>query len=252
MVGTALTKWENSNAPAVAIEPTEQQSIAAFWGAAIPAIPDLISLEQSRTGMNYETALNQLLQSQQRWIQQLHGESRFTLSLRLICSGNSEQDLIFGLVGKTEGQNEAETIAAARNFFNKVRDTFPNGYPLEPCRTAEQLAVLRLPFLPLQTGQIAEFRRAIAQLETIASAEIPGAVGIRIDPWIADRSNFQELFRALLCHPTPAAVAINLRPTQLTRQEATYLAEKARMYANIASISRSESTENRALIKKNW
>lgn len=247
MVGTALTKWENSNAPAVAIEPTEQQSIAAFWGAAIPAIPDLISLEQSRTGMNYETALNQLLQSQQRWIQQLHGESRFTLSLRLISSGNSEQDLIFGLVGKTEGQNEAETIAAARNFFNKVRDTFPNGYPLEPCRTAEQLAVLRLPFLPLQTGQIAEFRRAIAQLETIASAEIPGAVGIRIDPWIPDRSNFQELFRALLCHPTPAAVAINLRPTQLTRQEATYLAEQARMYANIASISRSESTENRAL-----
>ena len=38
-----------------------------------------------------------------------------------------------------------------------------------------------------------------------------------------------------------------MRPTQLTRQEATYLAEKARMYANIASISRSESTENRAL-----
>ncbi|MFB2917922.1 ATP-binding protein [Aerosakkonema funiforme] len=243
----ALTKWETTSAPSVAIEPTETQEIAVFWGAIIPAIPDLVSLEQARTGMSYETALNQLIQAQQRWIQQLYGESRFTLSLRLITSGNSEQDLIFGLVGKTEGQSEAETIIAARNFFNKIRDTFPNGYPLAPCRNPEELALLRLPFLPSDTGHLAEFRRPITHLQTITSADIPNAVGVRIDPWIPNPSNFQELFRALLCHPTPAAIAINLCPTQLTRQETTYLAEQARLYANVANISRTESTQNRVL-----
>jgi DNA helicase HerA-like ATPase len=243
----ALTKWETTSAPSVSIEPTEQQAIAVFWGAIIPAIPDLVSLEQARTGMSYETALNQVIQAQQRWIQQLHGESRFTLSLRLITAGNSEQDLIFGLVGKTEGQSEIETVIAARNFFNKIRDTFPNGYPLTPCRNPEELALLRLPFLPSDSGQLAEFRRPITHLQTITSADIPNAVGVRIDPWISNPSNFQELFRALLCHPTPAAIAINLCPTQLTRQETTYLAEQARLYANVANISRTESTQNRVL-----
>ena len=244
---SSLTKWETNTSPSVAIELNETQTINVFWGAIIPAIPDIISLEQSRTGMSYDTALNQLLQSQQRWIQQLHGETRFTLSLRIITSGDTEQDLIFGLVGKTEGQNEAETITSARNFFNKVRDTFPNSYPLQPCQNAEELALLRLPFLPSAQGQIGEFRRTITKLQTITSADVPDAVGMRIDPWCPNNSNFQELFRALLCHPNPAGVAINLKPTQLNREEATYLAEQARMYANIANVSRSENTQNRIM-----
>jgi DNA helicase HerA-like ATPase len=246
MIAT-LTKWETTAAPAVAIEPTESQSIAVFWGAIIPAIPDLLSLEQARTGMSYDTALNQLLQVQRRWIQQLHGESRFTLSLRLITTGNIEQDLIFGLVGKTEGKAEVETIAAARNFYNKIRDTFPNGYPLEPCRDLAQLALLRLPLLPSETGTLAEFRRAITPLPTITSGDIPGAVGTCIDPWLPDLGNFQELFRALSCHSTPAAVAINLRPSQLSPQESSYLANQARLYANIANITKQDSTQNRVL-----
>ena len=52
----ALSKWEQSYLPAIAVEQTEQQSTAAFWGAMIPAIPDVISQEQFRTGMSYETA----------------------------------------------------------------------------------------------------------------------------------------------------------------------------------------------------
>jgi hypothetical protein len=143
-----LSKWETTLAPAVAIEQTENRTIEVFWGIIIPAIPDLLSIEQARTGMSYETALNALLQSQQQWVKQLHSENRFTLSLRLITNGDTEQDLIFGLVGKTEGQNEAETVSTARNFFNKVRDTFPNGYSLQPCLNVEELALLRLPFLP--------------------------------------------------------------------------------------------------------
>jgi DNA helicase HerA-like ATPase len=242
-----LTKWEKNLAPAVAIEQTETQSIAVFWGAIIPAIPDLISLEQARTGMTYETALNQILQTQQRWIQQLHGDSRFTLSLRLITTGNSEAELVFGLVGKTEGQNEPEAISSARNFFNKVRDTFPNGYPLKPCQAEEQLALLRLPFLPEPTGSLGEFRRSITQLPSISSNEIPNRVGVQIDPWTIQQSNFQELFRALVCHTTPAAVAINLRPTKLNPEESAFIAEQARLYANIASISRTESSQNRVL-----
>ncbi|MEH2114645.1 ATP-binding protein [Nostoc sp.] len=243
----SLTRWEATIAPAVAIEPSENQSLSVFWGAIIPAIPDLISLEQSRTGMSYETALNQLLQVQERWIQQLHSETRFTLSLRIITSGNYDQDLIFGLVGKTEGLAETETVIAARNFFNKVRDTFPNGYLLQPCQNVEALALLRLPFLPSDRGIVAEFRRKINRLETITSQDISDAVGVQINPWIPQTGNFQELFRALICHPNSAAVAINLHPTQLTREEASYVAEQARLYANIASISRSESTQNRIL-----
>lgn len=238
-----LTKWEANSAPAVAIEATEQQTITIFWGALVLAIPDLISLEQSRTGMSYDTALNQLLESQQRWIQQLHGESRFTLSLRVIATGDPDQDLILGLVGKTEGQTETETIIAARNFFNKVRDTFPNGYPLQPCLRPEELALLRLPFLPTNNGQIAEFRRQLFEMQTIASADLPDIVGTRIDPWMPNPSNFQELLRALLCHPAPTAVAINLRPAQLTREEAIYIAEQARLYAKIASVNLSESSQ---------
>lgn len=243
----SLTKLENSESPLVAIESTETQGIAIFWGAIVPAIPDLLSLEQARTGMSYETALQQLLQTQKKWIQQLHGNSRLTLSLRLISTGNSEQDLILGLVGKTEGQNEAETLSAARNFFNKVRDTVPNGYPIEPCQTSEQLALLRLPFLPSNGGKIGEFRRTIAQLPSITSADIPDRIGLCIDPWIPASGNFQELFRALVCHPTPAAIAINLQPTQLTSRESSYLAEQARLYAKVASISRSESSQNRVI-----
>ncbi len=240
----ALTKWETSSAPAVAIEPTEQQTIAVFWGAIIPAIPDLISLEIARTGMSYDTALNQLLETQKRWIKQLHGESRFSLSLRLITTGNPEENLIFGILGKTTGQNETETLFAARNFYNKIRDTFPTGYPLQPCREPEQLTQLRLPFLPENSG---EFRRQITQMPTITSADIPDSIGVRIDPWIANTGQFQELFRALISHPTPAAIAINLQPTSLTRNEALYLAEQPRLYANIATITRSEGSQNRII-----
>lgn len=240
-----LTRWEATIAPAVVIEPTEYQSIAVFWGALIPVVPDLISLEQSRSGMTYETALNNLLQVQQRWVQQLHGESRFTLSLRLITSGDSDQDLIFGLVGKTEGQYETEAINAARNFFNKIRDTFPSGYPLQPCKTPDELALLRLPFLP--TDSLAEFRRSITELQTIRHADLPDQVGTLIHPWNAQQDTFQDLFRVLLCHPTPAAISINLHPTQLTQAESIYLSDQARRYANISSITRSENEQNRVL-----
>jgi hypothetical protein len=242
MIAT-LTKWETTSAPAVAIEPTDRQSLNVFWGAVIPAIPDLLSLEQARTGMSYDTALNQLLHIQRRWIQQLHGENRFVLSLRLITTGNPNQDLIFGLIGKTEGQNESETITAARNFYNKLRDTFPNGYPLEPCQNLEQLSLLRLPFLA--DGTLAEFRRNLTPLPTITSNDLPDAIAVRIDPWLPAQTNFQELFRALLCHTTPAAIAINLRPTQLSTEENSYIANQARLYANIASISRQNSSQNR-------
>jgi hypothetical protein len=198
----ALTKWETTSTPAVAVEPTEHQAIAVFWGTTIPAIPDLLSLEQARTGMGYETALNQLLQIQQRWVQQLHGESRFTLSLRIIGSGSSETELTFGLVGKTEGNSEAETIAAARNFFNKVRDTLPDGYPLQPCAQIETLDLLRLPFLPSPTGALAEFRRTVSALQTISTAAVTDAVGQQINPWNPHAHHFQDLLRALVCHPS--------------------------------------------------
>lgn len=242
-----LAKWESTVAPAVAVETTEHQTLAIYWGATIPAIPDRISIEQARSGMSYETAFDRLLQEQQRWIQQLHGDSRFILSLRLITTGNSQQDLVFGLVGKTEGNDETETIAAARNFYNKIRDTFPNGYPLEPCRNLEQLALLRLPFLPNRTGTLAEFRRRLTPLTTIASTERPDRTGVQINPWQPQNSHFQDLFRALVNHPIPAAVAVNLRPTQLTPDELNYIANQARLYANIASISRTESSQNRIL-----
>ena len=219
-----LSKWEESYLPAIAVEQTEQQSTAAFWGAMIPAIPDVISQEQFRTGMTYETALNTLLQAQQRWVQQLHGDHRFTISLRIIGSGNPSQNLVLGLVGKTEGANEAETLSAARNFFNKVRDTFPSGYPLEICETPDQLALLRLPFLPANGGQIGELRRGNTSLQTISSKEVPDATGVCIYPWIAHANDFQDLFRALVSHPTPVAVAINLRATELTTTEASYIA----------------------------
>jgi hypothetical protein len=242
-----LSKWETTLAPAVAIEQTENRTIEVFWGIIIPAIPDLLSIEQARTGMSYETALNALLQSQQQWVKQLHSENRFTLSLRLITNGDTEQDLIFGLVGKTEGQNEAETVSTARNFFNKVRDTFPNGYSLQPCLNVEELALLRLPFLPSDRGTLAEFRRNLTQLRTISSNDIPDLVGVQIDPWQAHPSNFQDLFRALLGHPTPLAVAIAIRPTCLTPQESEYIARLTDAYARIANISRSESSQNKVL-----
>jgi DNA helicase HerA-like ATPase len=245
MIST-LTRWETTTAPAVSIEPTDRQTISVFWGATIPAIPDLLSLEQARTGMAYETALNQLLQTQKLWIQQLHGESRFTISLRIISTGDPTKDLIFGIVGRTDGKIELETITAARNFFNKIRDTFPNGYPLKPCSDNKELALLRLPLLPTTTGGIGEFRRSITRLESISSPEQPN-VGIQIDPWLPQTNNFQDIFRALVCHPTPAAVAINLRPTILTREESSHLAEQSNQYARIASITRSESTQNRVM-----
>jgi DNA helicase HerA-like ATPase len=243
-MNNTLTKWETNQAPIVAIETTEYQAIAVYWGAIIPAIPDLISLEQSRTGMGYETALNQLLQAQKQWISQLYGDSNFTLSWRLITTGNSQAELIFGLVGKTEGNDPEKTIISARNFFNKVRDTFPNGYPLEPCENPEQLNLLRLPFL---AKNLAEFRKNITNLSSINHNDIPDQTGAKIDSWIPNNSNFQELFRALVNHPNPAGICINLHSTKLTTEETKLIADQARLYANIASITRSESNQNRVV-----
>jgi hypothetical protein len=143
--------------PAIMVESIGSKSIAAFWAAIVPAIPDLISVECSRTGMTYENALQSLLQIQKSWIQKLHGESRFSLSLRCISSGDSSRDLVLGIVGRTEGEIEAETITSARNFFNKIRDTFPINNPLEHCQKLEDLAYLRLPFLPVITVSWANF-----------------------------------------------------------------------------------------------
>lgn len=164
---------DQTHDPLVAIEPTESQELAVFWAATIPAIPDLISLAQSRSGMTYETALDQLLQAQQSWVRQLHGDSRHTLSLRIISSGKLGQELTFGIVGKTEGLQEAETVQAARNFFNRVQDTFPNGYGLIPCTTAETMSQLRLPFLP-QDDAIAEMRRSITPPLDPHPSQCPG------------------------------------------------------------------------------
>jgi DNA helicase HerA-like ATPase len=241
-----LTRWETTTTPAVAIEPTDRQTISVFWGAIVPAVPDLLSLEQARTGMNYETALNLLLQAQQRWVQQLHGDSRFTISLRIITTGDPDRELVLGIIGRTEGKIEAETVNAARNFFNKIRDTFPNGYPLQPCSETRELALLRLPLQPQAQGGIGEFRRSITPLRSISSADRSN-VGMKIDPWLPQADNFQDIFRTLTCHPAPAALAINLRPTSLTTEESNFLAEQADRYAKVASVTLSEGTQNRVL-----
>ncbi|NJR31647.1 MAG: hypothetical protein HC778_00655 [Chamaesiphon sp. CSU_1_12] len=153
--------------------------------------------------MSYETALQKLLQEQQQWIRQLHGTANFTLSWRLITDGNLERDLTFGIVGKTEGKNEDRVILEARNLFNKIRDTFPNNYLLQPCETIEELSRLRLPFLSNDGGELGEFRRTITQLQTISNPDFPDATGVQINPWIPQTSNFQELFRALISNPAP-------------------------------------------------
>ena len=241
-----LTRWDSSVAPAVAIEITELQTCAVYWGAEIPAIPNLIALEQDRSGKTYETALKDLLQVQRKWIQQLHGDDRCTLSLRLITSGDSEQLLRFGLVGKTEGAQEMEVITLARNFFNRVRDTFPSGYTFLPCQTLETLAGLRLPFLP--SGAVGEFRREVTPLQTISTADLPDITGCQIQPWNAEEtSTFQDLFRALLGHPTPAAIAITLRPTQLTVEESRYLGGLVDSYARLSNISLNQSDQMRTM-----
>ena len=240
----ALTKWNTEIAPNIAIEQTDLGTISVYWGALIPAIPNLLDLEQSRTGMNYETALQNLLQSQQRWVQQLHGDRHSTLSLRIISAGKSDQNLIFGFVGKTEGKTESETIAHARNFFNQIRDTFPNDYPFQPCQQPEELALLRFPFFP--SGEIGEFRRAVTPLQSI-SLPNSSTTGCQINPWAAQSDVFQDLLRSLLCHPTPAAIAINLKSTQLTPQESSTIATSADAYAKLASRSRGETEQNRVL-----
>jgi DNA helicase HerA-like ATPase len=197
--------------------------------------------------MTFETALQKLIQEQLQWIRQLNGGHNCSLSWRLITSGNSEEELIFGLIGKTEGTQESEIILNARNFFNQVRDSFPNGYPLEFCQTIEQLNLLRLPFLPTETGQIGEFRRPVTTLESISSPDFPSAKGMMITPWKPNTSNFQELFRALINHPVPAGVAINLQSTQFTALETKEITRIADSYGRAASVNRTESNQFRSL-----
>jgi DNA helicase HerA-like ATPase len=236
--------WDTTFAPAVTIESTEDRTIAVYWGAVIPAIPDLISAECARTGMSYDTALQSLLKVQHSWIQKLHGESCFTLSLRWISTGKFDGDLVLGLVGKTEGTVAVETIASARNFFNKIRDTFPTNYPLNPCQELGELAYLRLPFLPSDIGELGEFRREVSALQTISHDELPAITGSEINPWQPEANNFQDLCRALLCHPSPVAVSFNLRPTKLTERESKYIGEIANAYSKLASIGVSEGKQN--------
>lgn len=243
-----LTVWDNTYTPLVAVEEHEVNSISVFWGALIPAIPDLVALEQNQIGMSYETAIKTLLNSQKQWIQQLHGDDEFSISLRIIKE-TSDSDLIFGLVGKVLGKERSNAIKSARYFYNKVRDTFPNGYLLEVCNDPEELVKLRLPFLPesIENNQksYAEFRRNLTKLTTINDSSIPGKSGFKIDVWFPQNGTYQSLFRALVCHTTPVAIAINLKPATLSHREISYLAEQSRLYANIASITKSTSSQNR-------
>jgi hypothetical protein len=231
--------------PAIMVESIGSKSIAAFWAAIVPAVPDLISVECSRTGMTYENALQSLLQIQKSWIQKLHGESRFSLSLRCISTGDLSRDLVLGIVGRTEGEIEVETITSARNFFNKIRDTFPINNPLEHCQKLEDLAYLRLPFLPSHNGELGEFRRQVTSLQTISHEELPNITGSEINSWQAEANNFQDLYRSIACHPSPVAIAFNLRPTQLTVEESKYIGQIADGYARIASLTISEGEQNR-------
>jgi hypothetical protein len=242
-----LPQWETSIAPAVAIETAEHQACTVYWGAIIPAIPNLIAIEQDRSGMTYETALQNLLQIQQRWLRQLHGDDRFTLSLRCIATGNPEAPIRLGLVGKTDGSQVSETVSAGRNFFNRVRDTLPNGYVLEPCQVSEDLAFLRLPFVPGMEGEVGEFRREVTSLQTITSSEMQGAAGCQIVPWAAETSNFQDLFRALTCHGRPVAISITLCSTRLTPEESRYVGTLVDSYARLASVGRNESEQLRMM-----
>jgi DNA helicase HerA-like ATPase len=236
-----------ASTPIVMVENNGGNGIAAFWGATIPAIPDLIAVERDRSGMTYESALQSLIQAQESWIKKLHGESKSSLSLRVISSGKTNEDLVLGIVGKTEGKIESETVGAASNFFNKIRDTIPNGYLIAHCQTVEDLTYLRLPFLPSHNGELGEFRRQINSLQTISHQEIPDITGVEINSWQSDISNFQDLYRALVSHPTPVAVAFNVRPTQLTVEESKYMGQIADAYARIASISVSEGESNRIM-----
>lgn len=240
---TTIIKWENTASPALAIEQIANNHWVSFWGAIIPSIPDLISQEQFRSGMNYETALQKLIQEQQQWIRQLHGGNTFILSWRLITTGNSDDELIFGLLGKTEGRNEAEVTVNGRNFCNKVRDTFPNNYPFKFCDRPEQINLLRLPFLPTPSGEVAEFRRPVTALETITLKDFPTAKGMKITPWVSVNSNFQDLFRALVNLSTPCGISLNLKSTRLTETETRLISQIANSYAKAASLTRTESQQ---------
>ncbi len=223
------------------------KQLSIYWGFTIPAIPDLIALEQFRTNCTYESALESLCTQQQNWIQQLHGESRFTLSWRLITLGNPEKDLIFGLVGKTDGQNEDETRIAAQLFFNQVRDALPNSYPVMPCEDADGLAQFRFPFMPSAQDTLAEFSRTVTPLQTISSQNAGSQTGQQINLWAPQPGHFQALFRALACHHAPAGIAINLRPTRLTAEERGSIAFLADAYARAASRSTQEGMQIQTL-----
>jgi DNA helicase HerA-like ATPase len=219
------------------------QQLSIYWGLTIPAIPDLISIEQFRTGCTYELALEQICIQQQSWVQQLHGDSRFTLSWRLISSGDSTHNLILGLVGKTTGQDEAETRLGAQLFFNQVRDAIPNGYPIELCEKSDELNRLRLPFTPSDRFFFAEFSRSVAALQTITNQGGAGQTGQQINLWAPRPGYFQALFRAFACHGAPVGIAINLRPTRLTPEENAAIAALADDYARMASRSTNDSMQ---------
>ncbi len=235
--------WDDRTLPCIAIEQIANNHWVAIWGAIIPSVPDLISQEQFRSGIGYEAALQKLLLEQQKWVTQLHGEEKFTLSWRLITTGNSEDELIFGLLGKTEGVSQAQVAVDSRNFCNRVRDTFPNDYPLEFCDRPEQVNLLRLPFLVRSRGQIAEFRRSLTPLETIRLDAHSPNQGIKILPWTPAKSHFQDIFRALVNHTTKCAISINLKPTKLTSIETKLGAQIANSYSKVASISSNESQQ---------
>lgn len=218
------------------LEQSNTNQIDIYWGINIPAIPDLIALEQFRTGCTFESALSQLCALQQKWIRQLHGDSRFTLSWRLITDGDVKRDLIFGLVGKTTGFNKDETAIAAQMFFEQIRDSLPSGYPLKQCNSNESLAQLRLPLRPNSQGQLGEFRRTIINLQTVSTANFPQIIGKQINPWIPQvDDDFQALFRALACQNIPTGLAINIRPTYLALEEQQQIAKSADAYASIST-----------------
>jgi hypothetical protein len=231
-------KSSNQLYPYIDIQESEDCKFFAFWGFSIVAIPDLISQEQLYTQSSYESALDKQLEVQRQWICQLHNDHLCALSLRIIKrSANTNQKLFLGVLGKVQANSELECQDAAKNYYNMVRDTFPDGYPIHPC-DVDELTLLRFPFLPGKQLEVAEFQRGITEVRTVSieSFQAPAM----IDTWVPASPHFQEIFRAVVAHPAPIGIAINLVSTFLTDDEANLAVHLANAYGEMANTSESK------------
>ncbi len=223
----------------------ESQAEAAYFGFAIPFLPDFLS-DHTLLGQTQNEKLAEVLGRFERLVIGLRKYRESAFSLRFVTrpEAGAVDVYLLGRVLTAPGQAANLAVKVGRDLSAHLTSFGLSNVPLSPTSTKStgSLVAARLPFSGLYS--LVELR----QHEEVLPLLTVGGSAFVIFPYWGASSACLEPFETLLRQPAPVALSIYLQPTELAQLELSALDEaafKAQTLADVEVPSESRTTLTR-------